>query len=67
MLVLSRRSNEKIVIGLGDAKVTLVVIDIDRGRCRIGIEAPRSIPVHRSELMGEWITKQVPCKEAPCR
>jgi carbon storage regulator len=47
MLVLSRKSNESIVID-GNIKVTIVAI---RGQCvKLGIDAPLSVPVHRSEV-----------------
>jgi carbon storage regulator len=48
MLVLSRRLGEKIVIA---DNITITVIDIDRGKIRLGIEAPRSVPVYRQELL----------------
>jgi carbon storage regulator len=47
MLVLTRKPGEKIRIG-GSIVVTL--IDIGRGRARIGIDAPRVIEVLREEL-----------------
>jgi carbon storage regulator len=48
MLVLSRKLGEKIVIG---ENISITVIDIDRGKIRLGIEAPRDIPVYRQELL----------------
>lgn len=48
MLVLSRKLGEKIHIG---NDIVLTVVDIDRGKIRLGIEAPRSIPVYREELL----------------
>jgi carbon storage regulator len=48
MLVLSRKLGEKILIG---DNISITVVDIDRGKIRLGIEAPRSIPVFRQELM----------------
>lgn len=48
MLVLSRKLGEKIVIG---ENICITVIDIDRGKIRLGIEAPRNIPVYRQELL----------------
>ena len=48
MLVLSRKSGERIVIG-GD--ITLTVIDVGRGKVRLGIEAPRDVPIYRQELL----------------
>lgn len=47
MLVLSRKLGEKIVI---DGNIVLTVVDIDRGKIRIGIEAPREVPIYREEL-----------------
>ncbi len=50
MLVLSRKKDEQIVIGEGDNLITLVVVEIKGDKCRIGIDAPKSIPVHRAEI-----------------
>lgn len=47
MLVLSRKVNESIVIG---HDIKLVVVDIRGDKVRLGIEAPRDVPVHRSEI-----------------
>ena len=50
MLVFNRKPNEKILIGEGDNLVTITVLSIGRDRVRLGIEAPRSIPVDRLEV-----------------
>lgn len=47
MLVLSRKLGEKIVIG---DNIEITVVDIDRGKIRLGIEAPKDVPIFRSEL-----------------
>lgn len=47
MLVLSRHTNEVIRIG-DDIKITVVSIRGDK--VRIGIDAPRDVSVHRSEV-----------------
>ena len=47
MLVLSRKRNEKIVIG---DEITLMVIEIKGDAVRLGIEAPRDVGVHRQEV-----------------
>ncbi len=47
MLILTRTINEKIVIG---DDVTVTVLDLIGRHVRIGIEAPREIPVYRNEI-----------------
>ncbi len=49
MLVLSRRVGEELVI---DGKVRVVVLQSRGGQVRLGIHAPREIPVLRKELLG---------------
>jgi len=46
MLVLSRKKNESIIIG--DTEVTIV--EIIGNRVRLGITAPKDMPVHRREV-----------------
>ena len=48
MLVLSRKSGESIKIG---DSVTISIVRIQGNRVQVGIEAPRSVPVHRSEVL----------------
>ncbi len=50
MLVLTRKPNQAIVIG-DDIKI--VIVSVDRDQVRLGIEAPRDIAVHRSEVYEE--------------
>jgi len=47
MLVLSRKKNESIVI---DDDITIVVVEIRGDKVRLGVEAPKEIPVHRQEV-----------------
>ena len=47
MLVLSRKKDEKIVIG---DNITVMVIEIRGDKVRLGIEAPKEITVHRQEV-----------------
>jgi len=47
MLVLSRKKDESIVIG-DDVEIT--VVDVRGDKVRLGITAPKSIPVHRREV-----------------
>ncbi|MGI1678706.1 MAG: carbon storage regulator CsrA [Cellvibrionaceae bacterium] len=48
MLILSRRNGESIIIG-EDIKIT--VLSQRSNQVRIGIEAPRSLPVYREEVL----------------
>ncbi|MGA2255326.1 MAG: carbon storage regulator [Thermoguttaceae bacterium] len=47
MLVLSRKTGERLVI---DAKITVTVIEVTGGQIRLGIEAPKEVPVRREEV-----------------
>ncbi len=47
MLVLSRKKNESIII---DDKIVITVIEIRGDKVRLGIEAPREVAIHRSEV-----------------
>ena len=51
MLVLTRKMNERIKIG-DDVWITVVAITSVKGETavKIGIEAPRDLPVHREEV-----------------
>ena len=47
MLVLSRKKNESIVV---DDNIVITVVEIRGDKVRLGIEAPREVPIHRSEV-----------------
>ncbi len=47
MLVLSRKKDESIVI---NNDITIVVVEIRGDKVRLGVEAPKEIPVHRREV-----------------
>ena len=46
MLVLSRKKDESIQIG----DIEIMVVDIRGNKVRLGITAPRDLPVHRTEI-----------------
>ena len=54
MLVLSRNTDESIVIG---NDITITVVAIRGDKVRLGIDAPKEIPVHRLEVY-QAIAKQ---------
>jgi len=47
MLVLSRRENESIVIC---DDIVITVVEVRGDKVRLGIEAPKEVPVHRHEV-----------------
>ncbi len=46
MLVISRKIGETIMIGTA----TVRVLGVSGGRVRLGVEAPKDVPVHRGEV-----------------
>lgn len=52
MLVLSRKIGEVITIG---SNVEITVVSADRGVIRLGINAPKTVPVHRKEIYDKII------------
>ena len=47
LLVLSRRRDQTLVIG---DNVEVTVLEIKGGQVRLGINAPKAVPVHRGEI-----------------
>jgi carbon storage regulator len=47
MLILTRRMNETLMVG---DEVTVTVLGIKGNQVRIGVDAPRDVPVHRQEI-----------------
>ena len=58
MLVLSRNKEQTIVVG-DDVRITIV--DVKGDKVRLGIEAPRSVSVHREEV---WVALNQPAPSA---
>jgi carbon storage regulator len=63
MLVLSRKLGEKVYIG---DDICVTVVEIDRGKIRLGIEAPRDVPIYRQEIrpVKESETKGEQCERS---
>jgi carbon storage regulator len=61
MLVLSRKRNESIVI---NDDIRIVVVEIRGDKVRLGIEAPKEVPVHRHEVY-EAIKRNAPPATPP--
>ena len=47
MLVLTRKKDERIVI---NDNIVVVVVEIRGDKVRLGIEAPKEVPIHRQEV-----------------
>jgi carbon storage regulator len=47
MLILTRRVGETVMIG---DDVTITVLGVKGNQVRVGVDAPKSIPVHREEI-----------------
>ncbi len=52
MLVLSRKIGEVVTVG---STVKVTILSFDRGIVRLGIEAPKNVPVHRKEVYDKII------------
>lgn len=50
MLILSRKTNQKIVIG---EDIEIIIIDVKGDQVKVGIEAPRELKVFRREVYEE--------------
>lgn len=57
MLVLSRKKNESIVV---DDSIVITVVEIRGDKVRLGIEAPREVPIHRSEVRDAMAAQAAP-------
>jgi carbon storage regulator len=60
MLVLNRKLGETIVIG---GAIRITVLDIDRGKIKLGIDAPLDVPIMREELCKRPLQAAAQCKK----
>lgn len=61
MLILNRRIGETIMVG-DDVSVT--VVGVNGGQVRIGVEAPKSVEVHRDEIYQRVLRERAGKKKA---
>ena len=64
MLIITRRAGEKIRVG---NDVCIEVIEVTGSTVRIGIAAPRSIPVYREEIWEAVMTENAEAAKAPAQ
>jgi len=50
MLILTRRTNEKIFIG---DDIVLIVLGIENNRVKLGLDAPNEVPILREEVVSD--------------
>jgi carbon storage regulator len=63
MLVLSRKTDQSIVIG---ENIVVRVLRVRGGKVRLGIEAPRDVSVHRSEVyLAAGTSEMEPASDPP--
>ena len=63
MLVLTRSIGDRLIIGK-DGDIVLNVLDIRGNQVRIGIDAPKDVPVHREEIYQKIKDETVPAEKS---
>jgi carbon storage regulator len=62
VLVLTRKVEESITIG---NHITISVLDIKGNQVKLGIKAPKDVPVNRTEIFESIINENIKASEAP--
>ena len=62
MLILTRRVGEAVMIG---NDVVVAIVGVKGKEVRIGVQAPKSVPVHREEVLERIQQEQHPGGRAP--
>ena len=62
MLILTRKVEESITIG---NRITVSVLEVRGNQVKLGIEAPRDIPVNRTEIFESIIRENIRASKAP--
>ena len=64
MLVLSRKTNESIVI---DGKIILSILRLEGDSVKVGVDAPRDVTVFRKEIYDEILESNKAAAAVPAR
>jgi carbon storage regulator len=62
MLVLTRKVDESIIIG---SDITISVVAVKGNQVKLGIEAPKQMPVHRAEVRLSIIEENIKAAKVP--
>ncbi len=62
MLVLTRKVDESITVG---TTITVTVLEIRGNQVRLGIEAPKKMPVHRTEVFRSIVDQNMEASKTP--
>ncbi|MDB9823452.1 carbon storage regulator CsrA [Deltaproteobacteria bacterium] len=62
MLVLTRKTDESITIG---NQIVVSVLEVKGSQVRLGIEAPKNIPVNRTEIYESIMRENIEASKAP--
>jgi carbon storage regulator len=61
MLILTRRVGETVIVG---NDVTVTIVGVKGNQIRIGISAPKNVPIHREEIYERIRREQHPARLA---
>ncbi len=53
MLMLTRNINQSFIIKTNDGDIAVIISNVKGKQVRVGIEAPDSVSIWRTELLGE--------------
>ena len=62
MLVLTRKVEERITIG---NNITISILEVKGNQVRLGIEAPKDIPVNRTEIYESILSENIKASKSP--
>lgn len=64
MLILTRKKDESLII---NGNIEIKIISAEDGKVRIGIEAPKSVEIHRKEVFEKIQAENEMAKNAPSK